>query len=31
MKKPYEKPEMEITVFESEETITFSGGEIIEG
>lgn len=25
MKKPYEKPDMEITMFESEDTITFSG------
>lgn len=30
MKKPYEKPDVEITAFESEDTITFSGGEIIE-
>ncbi|TEB07094.1 hypothetical protein Psch_00636 [Pelotomaculum schinkii] len=31
MKKPYEKPEIEITEFEIEDTITTSGGEIIDG
>jgi len=30
VKKPYEKPEIEITAFDIEDTITSSGGEIID-